>query len=144
MNTRPLMVLAALAAATEPDFGRATIERTKKKLREEYTKDPMGVTTSTVLLASCLFYRFEKGKNDKVKTFWDALEFVTTNLSVGYSKIFAETPGGKAIASALMTVGPSMSSRFMDTPETGNEPSTADVVARLDKILEALEKRVQP
>ena len=80
--------------------------------------------------------------NPKVNSFYDALVFVSTNLSVGYSDIFAKTPAGKAIASTLMTVGPSMATRFMDEPGHGDSDATSRaIVDRLDKILEALEKR---
>lgn len=136
------MVLAALAAAAEPDFGKKTIEAAKKKLREGYTDDPMGTTASTVLVASWLFYQAEKGHNPKVNSFYDALVYVSTNLSVGYSDIFAKTPAGKAIGTVLMTAGPSMATRFMDEPGHGDSNATSRaVVERLDKILEALEKR---
>jgi voltage-gated potassium channel len=142
MNTRPLMVLAALAAAAEPDFGKKALADAKEKLREGFTDDPMGVTASTVLVASWLFYKAEKGHNPKVNSFYDALVFVSTNLSVGYSDIFAKTSAGKAIGTALMTVGPSMATRFMDEPGHGDSDATSRaVIDRLDKILEALERR---
>jgi voltage-gated potassium channel len=136
------MVLAALAAAAEPDLGKKTIEDAKRKLREGYTDDPMGTTATTVLVASWLFYKAEKGHNPKVNSFYDALLYVSTNLSVGYSDIFAKTPAGKTIGSLLMTAGPSMAARFMDEPGHGDSNATSRaVVERLDKILEALEKR---
>jgi voltage-gated potassium channel len=136
------MVLAALAAAAEPDFGKKTIEETKRKLREGFTDDPMGTTATTVLVASWLFYKAEKGHNPKVNSFYDALVFVSTNLSVGYSDIFAKTPAGKTIGTLLMTAGPSMATRFMDEPGHGDSNATSRaVVDRLDKILEALERR---
>lgn len=142
MNSRPLLVLAALAAASEPDFGKDTLERVKRGLREGYTKDPMGTTVNTVLVASWLFYRAEKGQNPKVNSFYDALVYVSTNLSVGYSDIFAKTPVGKAIGSALMTVGPAMAARLMDEPaREDGDANTRAVVERLDRILEALERR---
>jgi hypothetical protein len=135
------MVLAGLAAAAEPDLGRGALTRAKSKVRDEYAKDPIGVTTSTVLVASWLFYRYEKGHNPKVTSFVDAMEFVTTNLNVGYSKIYATTPGGKLVASILMTFGPAMATRILDEPTSPDEAKTSDVVARLDRILEALEHR---
>src|SRR4051812_7839264 len=103
MNTRPLMVLAALAAAAEPDFGKDALKNAKDKLRHGFTEDPMGTTTTAVLVASWLFYKAEKGHNPKVNSFYDALVYVSTNLSVGYSDIFAKTPAGKTIGTMLMT-----------------------------------------
>jgi hypothetical protein len=138
------MVLAALAAAAEPDLGKDALKKMKDGLREGFTKDPMGTTASTVLVASWLFYKAEKGHNPKVTSFYDALVYVSTCLSVGYSDIFAKTPAGKTIGTFLMTAGPSMATRFMDEPTTGGlsaEATNRAVVERLDKILEALEKR---
>ena len=139
------MVLAALAAAAEPDFGKEAVQKIKNGLRDGYTKDPMGTTATTVLVASWLFYKAEKGHNPKVTSFYDALVYVSTNLSVGYCDIFAKTPAGKTIGSLLMTAGPAMATRFLDEPTSGpglsNEATNRAIVERLDKILEALEKR---
>ena len=140
MQTRPLLILAALAAASEPDFGKGAIERVKDGIRKGYAKDPLGTTASTVLVASWLFYRAEKGHNPKVATFYDALVYISTNLSVGYCDVLAVTPAGKAIGTALMTVGPAMATRALDEPAPGGEvASTRAVVERLDRILAALE-----
>jgi voltage-gated potassium channel len=143
MQKRPLLILAALAAASEPDFGRATIDRWKAGLRDKYTEDPIGSTLGTVLVSSLLFYRAERGHNPKVKSFYDALVYVSTNLSVGYCDIFAVTTEGKAIGSALMTFGPAMAARLLDEPKKPDEPNpeTRAVVDRLDRILAALEAR---
>jgi voltage-gated potassium channel len=143
MQKRPLLILAALAAATEPDFGRAALERLKGGLRDKYTDDPMGSTVTTVIVASWLFYRAERGHNPKVNSFYDALVYISTSLSVGYSDIFAKTPAGKAIGSALMTVGPAMAAGFLDEPgkERREEAESKAVIDRLDKILAALEAR---
>ena len=138
------MVLAALAAAAEPDFGKDAVQKMKDGLRDGFTKDPMGTTATTVLVASWLFYKAEKGHNPKVTSFYDALVYVSTNLSVGYCDIFAKTPAGKTIGSLLMTAGPAMATRFLDEPaEKGlsTEATNRAIVERLDKILEALEKR---
>ncbi len=141
MQKRPLLILAALAAATEPDFGRDAIERLKGGIRAKYTEDPMGSTVTTVLVASWLFYRAERGHNPKVKSYYDALVYVSTNLSVGYSDIFAKTPSGKAIGTALMTFGPAMAAGVMDEPRPKGADPASDhaVVDRLDRILAALE-----
>ena len=143
MQKRPLLVLAALAAATEPDLGRDAIARLKSSLREKYADDPMGTTISTVLVASWLFYRAERGHNPKVKTFHDALVYVATNLSVGYSDIFAKTPAGKTIGSALMTFGPAMATKIFEEPGAAKKDRAESqaVIERLDRILEVLESR---
>lgn len=141
MQPRPLLVLAALAAATAPDLGRATLEDWKERIRARFEGDPMGTTVSTAIIGAYLFYRAEKGQNPKVTSYYDALVYVSTNLSVGYSDIFAKTPAGKAIGSAVMTYGPAMATRMLDRPkpDAAPEPTSRDVVERLDRILAALE-----
>lgn len=143
MQKRPLLVLAALAAFAEPDLGRSAIERLKDGLRDGYSADPMGTTATTVLLASWLFYRAERGHNPKVTSFYDALVYVSTNLSVGYCDIFAKTPAGKMIGSTLMTFGPAMAAGLLAEPRgaKGQEVDARAVVDRLDRILTALEAR---
>ncbi len=143
IRTKPLLVLAALAAASEPDFGKDALSRLKSGVRERYTDDPIGSTLTTVLVASWLFYRAERGSNPKVQSFYDALIYVSTNLSVGYSDIFAKTPAGKTIGTALMTFGPAMAAGLMDEPGATkkSEAETKAVVDRLDRILEVLQQR---
>jgi voltage-gated potassium channel len=146
MQKRPLLVLAALAAAADPDLGRGTVERLKNGIRDGYTKDPMGSTMATVLVASWLFYRAERGHNPKVTSFYDALVYISTSLSVGYSDIFAKTPAGKTIGSTLMTFGPAMAAGLFDeyrVPKGAAESNAKDaaIVERLDRILAALEQR---
>jgi hypothetical protein len=61
-----------------------------------------------------------------VETYWDALVFVSTCLSVGYADVFARTPAGKAIAAAVMTLGPAMSGAMLDPARAaGCQPDTA-------------------
>jgi hypothetical protein len=138
LQARPLLVLAALAAATSPDLGKTSIDPWKGRIRERFAADPMGSVVTTVLGAAYLFYKAEKGHNPKVNTYYDALVYVSTNLSVGYSDIFARTSAGKAIGTALMTYGPAMSSQILDAPSSA-QPATNEVTERLDKILAALE-----
>jgi voltage-gated potassium channel len=135
MQKRPLYVLASLLAATEPDLGRGAVDRLKNGIRDRYAEDPIGTTALTVLVFGTLFYRAERGKNANVKSIYDALEYVSTSLSVGYSKIFPETPQGKLLATALMTFGPSMTAGLMD------QRRDDAIVDRLDRILTALEAR---
>ena len=142
MNKKPLLVLAALAAAAEPDLGRATLDEVKGKLLGQYAKDPVGSTVSTVLLASFLFYRAERGKNPKVTSYYDALSYIATSLSVGYSDIFPKTETGKAIGAAVQTVGPAMSANLFESMRAPKDaPPTDEVVARLDRILAVLEAK---
>src|SRR6478672_8154045 len=116
MNSRPLLLLAAIAAATSPDMGKGALDRFKGGVREGFAKDPMGSVLAAVLGGAWLFYKAERGHNPKVKSYYDALVYVSTNLSVGYSDIFAKTPRGKAIGTALMTYGPAMAAKIFDAP----------------------------
>jgi hypothetical protein len=153
MNSRPLLLLAAIAAATSPDMGKNALDRFKGGVRDGFARDPMGSVLAAVLGGAWMFYRAERGHNPKVKSYYDALVYVSTNLSVGYSDIFAKTPRGKAIGTALMTYGPAMSSKIFDTPTEPTAPAVAaapapapaamigskEVLDRLDRILAVLE-----
>ena len=154
MNPRPLLLLAAIAAATSPDMGKGALDRFKGGVRSGFARDPMGSVLAAVLGGAWLFYKAERGHNPKVKSYYDALVYVSTNLSVGYSDIFAKTPRGKAIGTALMTYGPAMAAKIFDTPtaparaaapaEAPTQTQTPlagskEVLDRLDRILAILE-----
>jgi hypothetical protein len=144
LNTRPLFTLAALFAASSPDLGKASFEQLKDLVRERYARDPMDTVVKGVALGALLFYRAERGHNPNVRSYWDALVYVSTNMSVGYCDIFAVTPAGKAIGSAIMTYGPSMAAGMLGDPKAKKDaapPEDARVVERLDRILAALEAR---
>ena len=149
-QTKALGILAGLLSTVGPS--ETSLGGLKKSFRAAVAKDPLDATLVTVAVASALFYRFEKGKNPKVKTFGDALEFVTTNLSVGYCDIFAQTEEGKLVTSAIMTFGPAMAAGIFDPPKAEVEEKAriaadeskaaqAAVVARLDAILDELRRR---
>ncbi len=124
----------------------------KRGLREALLRDPLDSLAAVVLGGSYLFYLAEKGQNPKVESFFDALTFITTCLSVGYDDVFARTDSGKAIASFVMTFGPAISGAVLEPPAA--EKAAADaaaaareaealavqraILARLDSIHEAL------
>jgi hypothetical protein len=89
----------------------------KREIKDAVAKDPFDATVVTVFGGAFLFYLAEKGANPKVTSYWDALVFISTCLSVGYHDVFARTPGGKAIATAVMTLGPALSGAIFDAPE---------------------------
>ena len=95
----------------------------KGGLRAAMARDPFDTTVATVIAASALFYLAEKDHNPKVQSYWEALVFIPTCLSVGYADVFARTPVGKAIASAVMTVGPAMSGSILDAPAKSVPPT---------------------
>jgi len=83
--------------------------------------------------AAALFYWAEKDHNPGVKDYWDALHYVSTSLSVGYANLFPVTPLGKVLASALMTVGPALAARTLES----NQPE-APVAEKLDLVIAEL------
>src|SRR4051794_3756418 len=103
--------------------GLASYEVLKTALREGVARDPLDALMVTVLGGSFLFYIAEKDENPKVRTYWDALLYISTCLSVGYADIFARTKPGQAIATAIMTVGPAMAAKALD-------PTAAQVAAQ--------------
>lgn len=142
---------AAGPVAAEPprDALLAAYEGAKRSMREAVMRDPFDSTMSVVGVGTLLFYLAEKDKNEKCKTIWDALAFITTCLSVGYDDLFAKTSAGKAIASFVMTVGPQLSGIMFDPPKRELEREAAQaaadqaaaqraIVERLDAIVEAL------
>ena len=75
---------------------------------------PARNTIAMVTTAAAIFYLAERGRNPKVRDIYDALVYCTTNMSVGYSDIFARTPIGKLVGSTLMTLGPSMTANMLE------------------------------
>jgi voltage-gated potassium channel len=117
----------------------------KSGFREAVMRDPLDSLAVTVLGGSYLFYLAEKGKNPKVESFFDALAFISTCLSVGYDDVFARTDAGKAIATFVMTFGPALSGAALEPPAAEKAAEVAEsaevqraILARLDAILAAL------
>src|SRR5215831_17826916 len=132
---------------TQNEGGLAQYEALKTSLREGVARDPLDALVVTVLGGSFLFYMAEKDENPKVKTYWDALVYISTCLSVGYADIFARTKAGQAIATAIMTVGPAMAAKALEPPSSetraNDEQSIAvqkAIVEKLDAILVELKK----
>jgi hypothetical protein len=129
----------ATAAPTVP------YESLKQELRGAIARDPFDAVVVMVLGGAFLFYAAEKGHNPKVTTYWDALVFVSTCASVGYADVFARTPAGKAIASAVMTFGPAISGAVFDAParasaldEARRRRAQGLIASKLDAILDEL------
>jgi hypothetical protein len=137
--------------APAPDALVAAYQGAKSALRTWGTDDPLDAIATVVGAGTVLFYLAEKGKNPKCETVWDALVFITTCLSVGYDDVFARTSAGKAIASFVMTVGPSIAARAFDPPRAEAEREAAEtaatqraIVERLDAILATLRAAPTP
>jgi voltage-gated potassium channel len=125
-------LLAVVASAAQERGLSLSPAGLKRSLREAVARDPIDALAVTVLGGAYFFYLAEKGHNEKVKTYWDALVFVSTSLSVGYADIFARTPSGQAIATALNTFGPAISGAALEAP------ATPEVAPKLELSDEAL------
>jgi hypothetical protein len=91
--------------------------------------------------AAALFYWVEKDENPAVRTYWDALHYVATSLSVGYANIFPVTQVGKTIGAVIMMIGPAMSARALDAPvEAASPPTDPALLGKLDEILAELRR----
>jgi len=121
MNDRALLTVGLLLGVGSGKPPSEWLSSINAYVREKQANEPMAATLATVLLGTLAFYRAERGQNPKVTSIYDALVYVSTNLSVGYSDIFAKTEAGKAIGSALMTFGPALSARTFDPPKQDQE-----------------------
>ena len=116
MNERALITLGLLAACTARGGPSQVMSQWHEKLRDYQAREPANAILLTVLGSAAAFYVAERGRNPKVQSFYDALVYAATNLSVGYSDVLAKTPGGKALGSLLMTYGPALATRALDPP----------------------------
>ena len=155
MNERALITLGLLAACTTRGGPGQTMTRLHEKMRDYQAREPANAILLTMLASAAAFFVAERGRNPKVNSFYDALVYASTNLSVGYSDILAKTPGGKAIGALLMTYGPALATRALDppgppapfagvptAPPAGVSDAAVDrIVASLDAILAQLRAR---
>ncbi len=122
------------------------------QIRTHTAVDPLQTVTTTVLVSAAAFYAAEKGVNEKVQTFGDALAYCATSLSVGYHDIFPRTEAGKAITGVLHTLGPALAAKALDAPsrETQEQAQKKEekasahdraVLAKLEEIVGALRER---
>src|SRR5256885_6818518 len=126
--------LVAVGLSVPEEFG-ADLERWAGKLAES----PCRNTATVVGLSTVLFYLLEKNHNPKVNDVWDAMVYCSTCLSVGYGDIFAKTPLGKLIGTALMTIGPSISGAVMDGPRDDSQNQVQEqILATLREMLQRL------
>jgi hypothetical protein len=125
-------------------FGQSdAIDQYSAKLAER----PAQNTLVILGLAALLFYQAERGTNPKVNTIYDALEYCSSSLSVGYTNIFPHTPIGKLVATLLMTYGPALSGAVLDGPKSARRDPAHDltqqkILATLEQIL--VELRTKP
>jgi len=120
----------------------------KDRLRELLGHDPMDSLLVTVLGGGLLFYLVEREHNPRCATYWDAVLYVATSLSVGYDDVFPKTRLGNMLASAVQTLGPAMAANALTPPATATRDTSEEllatnraILARLDEIAAALRSR---
>jgi voltage-gated potassium channel len=142
-----LKVFTGVSSQQIVDAVRALIEKRgefEATLIERLMQYPMETLAGFLLGTSAAFYLAEREVNPKVKTFVDALYYISTCLSVGYADIFAQTQTGRAIATLVMTVGPSLTGELLDPPHKAASASSVNqdmMIERLDAILAELRAR---
>ncbi|HYP91403.1 MAG TPA: ion channel [Polyangiaceae bacterium] len=150
MNDRTLMALGLLLGVGSGKPPEEWLQSAHSYARDKQAEDPMNAVVFTVLLGAAAFYAAERGQNPKVTSYFDALVYASTNLSVGYSDIFAKTEAGKAIGATLMTYGPALAARVFDVPNEAkeragegerSEAALRDIAGKLELILEELKSQ---
>ena len=150
MNERTLLALGVLLGVGSGKPPEEWLQSAHQYAREKQAEDPMNSVVLTVLAGAAAFYAAERGHNPKVKTFYDALIYVSTSISVGYSDIFAQTSAGKAIGATIMTYGPALATRVFDVPHEArdraaegerSESALRDIADKLERILVELQSQ---
>jgi hypothetical protein len=111
------------------------------QLAAKLTENPCGKAAALVGVGSVLFYAAERGRNPKVNDIFDAMIYTSTCLSVGYGDIFAKTPVGKLLGTALMTLGPAVAAQTLDgSANERRDALQAETLETLKRILKRMEK----
>ena len=111
-----------------------------EQLGETIDASPCASAAAVVAASTLLFYALERGRNPKVNDVFDAMVYTSTCLSVGYGDIFAKTPLGKVLGSALMTVGPALASRALDGAAMARrDAAQAQSLETLKQILQTMQ-----
>jgi voltage-gated potassium channel len=140
----PLDLKTALASLASHWPQSTKIDTFSAKLAQR----PAQNTLIILGLGALLFFYAERDANPKVNTIFDALEYCSSSLSVGYTSIYPQTPLGKSVATLLMTYGPALSGSILDGPQHTEEPhhtteeafrsTQQQILATLEQILTEL------
>lgn len=90
----------------------------EQRFREWVSANPLEANTEFLGLAAWAFYQAEKGANPKIETYIDSFYYISTCASVGFADMFAVTQAGRTIAGLVMMIGPSLTSRALNDPES--------------------------
>jgi hypothetical protein len=136
---------AGPGARTSGSPGIATAVAAPAPAAPPYAATPAEELGLLVSWGAAAFYWAEAGSNPMVRSYWDALHYISTALSVGYANLFPVTALGKAIGAVVMTIGPAMSARALDqtgarAADAPGSDGTALLASKLDAILEELRR----
>jgi hypothetical protein len=124
------------AAVAQPDMLQTWLGISQSDLRDqifallgqkdEYEKrfldwvnaNPLESNVEFLGLAAWAFYQAEKGVNPKIQTYVDAFYYISTCASVGFADMFAMTQAGRTIAGIVMMIGPSLTGRALNYPDS--------------------------
>jgi hypothetical protein len=121
----------------------------KNRLLDTAAANPLEALIVVVTGGALVFYLAEKEVNPQVRTYTDALHYVSTCLSVGYARAYPTTQIGMLVGAIVMCIGPSLSSWVIEgrivakAGEAAAAPGAEmrPVVDRLDEILQVLRSK---
>ena len=90
----------------------------EKRFLDWVNANPLEANVEFLGLAAWAFYQAEKGLNPKIQTYVDAFYYISTCASVGFADMFAATQAGRTIAAIVMMLGPSLTGRALNYPES--------------------------
>ena len=90
----------------------------EKRFLDWVNVNPLEANVEFLGLAAWAFYQAEKGVNPKIQTYVDAFYYISTCASVGFADMFAVTQPGRTIAAIVMMIGPSLTSRALNYPDS--------------------------
>ena len=93
-------------------------EEFEKRFLDWVNANPLDANAEVLGLAAWAFYQAEKGVNPKIQTYVDAFYYISTCASVGFADMFAMTQAGRAIAAVVMMIGPSLTGRALNYPDS--------------------------
>jgi len=129
----------------------AAFQAWKDRLLDYAVDNPLESLFTVVTGSAWVFYLAERGENEGINTYDDALYYISTCLSVGYANVFPVTQLGKLVAAIVMVIGPSLSSWVVegrltrrnaalaaDEPAPSATPDLDPIVEKLEAILQEL------
>ena len=90
----------------------------EKRFLDWVNANPLDANVEFLGLAAWAFYQAEKGINPKILTYVDAFYYISTCASVGFADMFAVTQAGRTIAGIVMMIGPSLTGRALNYPDS--------------------------